>query len=87
MSELWVERYRPKTVSEIKGQQAVVARLSAYANNKSFPHLLFAGPPGTGKTTAALALTRDVFGKEFRRNRNKLAKKYAIRHYTCRLIS
>ena len=68
MSELWVERYRPKTVSEIKGQQAVVARLSAYANNKSFPHLLFAGPPGTGKTTAALALTRDVFGKEFRRN-------------------
>ena len=40
MSELWVERYRPKTVSEIKGQQAVVARLSAYANNKSFPHLL-----------------------------------------------
>ena len=68
MSELWVERYRPKTVSEIKGQQAVVARLSAYANNKSFPHLLFAGPPGTGKTTAALALTRDVFGTEFRRN-------------------
>ncbi|MFQ3344193.1 MAG: replication factor C small subunit [Candidatus Poseidoniales archaeon] len=68
MSELWVERYRPKTVSDIKGQEAVVARLQAYANNKSFPHLLFAGPPGTGKTTAALALTRDVFGTEFRRN-------------------
>ncbi len=68
MRDLWVERYRPKTVSDIKGQEAVVARLQAYANNKSFPHLLFAGPPGTGKTTAALALTRDVFGTEFRRN-------------------
>tara|TARA_B100001142_G_scaffold61346_2_gene60473 strand:- start:15210 stop:16160 length:951 start_codon:yes stop_codon:yes gene_type:complete len=68
MSELWVERYRPSTVSEIKGQQAVVARLTAYSSKKTFPHLLFAGPPGTGKTTAALALTRDVFGTDFRRN-------------------
>ena len=68
MSELWVERYRASTVSEIKGQKAVVERLNAYSNNKTFPHLLFAGPPGTGKTTAALALTRDVFGSNFRRN-------------------
>ena len=29
---------------------------------------MFAGPPGTGKTTAALALTRDVFGEGFRNN-------------------
>ena len=29
---------------------------------------MFAGPPGTGKTTAALALTRDVFGEGYRNN-------------------
>ncbi|MBT3356831.1 MAG: replication factor C small subunit [Euryarchaeota archaeon] len=68
MSELWVERHRPATVGDIKGQRAVVDRLKAYANNRSFPHLLLAGPPGTGKTTAALALAKDVFGDDFRRN-------------------
>ena len=68
MSELWVERHRPRSVSEMKGQRAVVDRLSAYSESKTFPHLMFAGPPGTGKTTAALALTRDVFGDGFRNN-------------------
>ena len=68
MSELWVERHRPRSVSEMKGQRAVVDRLRAYSESKTFPHLMFAGPPGTGKTTAALALTRDVFGDGFRNN-------------------
>jgi len=68
MSELWVERHRPQTVGDIKGQRAVVDRLTAYAEMRTFPHLLFAGPPGTGKTTAALALTKDVFGEDYRMN-------------------
>ena len=68
MSELWVERHRPRSVSEMKGQKAVVDRLKAYSESRTFPHLMFAGPPGTGKTTAALALTRDVFGEGFRSN-------------------
>lgn len=68
MSELWVERHRPRTVGDIKGQASVVQRLASYAAMTDFPHLLFAGPPGTGKTTAAMALTRDVFGTDFRQN-------------------
>ena len=68
MSELWVERHRPSSVREMKGQRAVVDRLRAYADSGTFPHLMFAGPPGTGKTTAALALTRDVFGEGYRNN-------------------
>jgi replication factor C small subunit len=68
MSELWVERHRPQSVSEIRGQASVVSRLKVYAEHKEFPHLLFAGPPGTGKTTAAMALTKDVYGENFRDN-------------------
>ena len=35
---------------------------------KEFPSPIIAGPPGTGKTTAAMALTKDVFGPDFRQN-------------------
>ena len=68
MSELWVEKHRPHSVQDIRGQPSIVQRLAAYAQTTDFPHLLFAGPPGTGKTTAAMALTRDVFGTQYREN-------------------
>lgn len=64
---LWVEKYRPRSLKDIVNQEEVVKRLSKFVEEKNMPHLLFAGPPGTGKTTAALALAHDLYGEEWRK--------------------
>lgn len=64
-SYLWTEKYRPKVLNEIINQKEIVERLKGFVQAQSMPHCLFAGPPGTGKTTAALCLARDLFGTAF----------------------
>ena len=66
--EIWVEKYRPKKLSEMVGQAEIVSRLQSFVDKKSLPHLLFAGPAGTGKTTAALCIARELFGEGWRQN-------------------
>src|SRR2546426_8111338 len=72
MKEIWVEKYRPTTLDEIVGQDEVVSRLKAYVKAGNLPHLLFAGPAGTGKTTSAIALARELFGENWRADFSEL---------------
>ncbi|MDH5806378.1 MAG: replication factor C small subunit [Candidatus Methanomethylicaceae archaeon] len=65
---MWTEKYRPRTLDEIVNQEEVVERLKRFVKEKSMPHCLFAGPPGTGKTTAAMALAMDLFGEDYHKN-------------------
>ena len=54
---MWVEKYRPKNLNEVVDLHDIVESLKAFMRNpKTMPHLMFAGIPGTGKTTLALAL-------------------------------
>lgn len=72
-TRLWVEKYRPRAISEVAHQREVIATLEKAvkesAGRGDLPHLLFYGPPGTGKTSTALALCRDLFGPQLLRSR------------------
>src|SRR3990170_5928404 len=66
--QVWAEKYRPQKLSEVINQKHVVERVKAFVKEKNVPHLLFAGPAGTGKTTVALTLAHELYGKEWRQN-------------------
>jgi len=68
MEDIWIEKYRPKILDDVVGQDEIVERLKAYAKTKNVPHLIFAGPAGTGKTTSALALAKELFGDTWKQN-------------------
>ena len=65
---IWTEKYRPQSFSDIKGQQEIVKRVKAFVEKQNMPHLLFAGPAGTGKTSLALVVAKQLFGESWRNN-------------------
>ncbi|KDQ59437.1 hypothetical protein JAAARDRAFT_205487 [Jaapia argillacea MUCL 33604] len=65
----WVEKYRPKTIEEVASQEHTVAVLRKSLMSSNLPHMLFYGPPGNGKTSTILALSRQLFGPDNFRTR------------------
>jgi len=66
--DLWTEKYRPKKLKDMIGQEHIVERLNAFVKNNSLPHCLFSGPAGVGKTTAALCIAHELFGNDWQNN-------------------
>jgi len=69
---MWAEKYRPKTLDDMVNQKEIVERLKSFVKSRNVPHCIFAGPPGTGKTTAALCLARDLYGAAYREHMMEL---------------
>jgi replication factor C small subunit len=57
---LWVEKYRPSTLEGYVGNDVLKAKLEQYIETQDIPHLLFYGTAGTGKTTAAKILIKNI---------------------------
>lgn len=78
-SKITPEDLRPETLDEIVGQTKAVTTLKGlieqHRKGVPLPHLLFSGPPGVGKTTAAYALARAILGPSFRENFRELDTK------------
>jgi replication factor C small subunit len=66
--EIWSEKYRPEKLDEVINQKHVVDRVKAFVKEKNIQHMIFAGPAGTGKTSVAIAIAREIYGKEWKQN-------------------
>ncbi len=68
VSEIWTEKYRPSEFSEVVGQNDIIKRVESLTSSLNIPHLLFAGPAGTGKSTLALIIVKQLYGQNWREN-------------------
>ena len=65
---MWIEKYRPKTLDDVVDQKGTITEIRALLKTPAtMPHFLFAGPPGTGKSTVALCVARQLMGEGFRK--------------------
>ena len=61
----WTEKYRPVGVKGIIGQQRFVDDATSWLERNEMPNVLIYGNAGTGKTTAGIALAREMLGQHF----------------------
>jgi replication factor C small subunit len=58
--ELWVEKYRPTTLEEYVGNRTIKSKIADYLRQGSIQNLLFHGVAGTGKTTLAKLIVKQL---------------------------
>jgi DNA polymerase III delta prime subunit len=57
---LWIEKYRSQTLEQYIGNDAVKTRIADCIASNDIPHFLFAGSAGTGKTTLAKLIVKNI---------------------------
>jgi len=65
---IWTEKYRPVKFEEVFGQEEIIKRVKNLTNSLNLPHMLFAGPAGTGKSTLAIIVAKELFKEYWKEN-------------------
>ncbi len=60
----WSEKYRPNQISNVIYHDKITSAIVNYMDHKKLPHLLFYGPPGSGKTSLILAVARHYYQED-----------------------
>ncbi|CAB4256613.1 similar to Saccharomyces cerevisiae YOL094C RFC4 Subunit of heteropentameric Replication factor C (RF-C) [Maudiozyma barnettii] len=61
----WVEKYRPKLLKDIVGNDETIERLKQIAVDGNMPNMIISGMPGIGKTTSVLCLAHELLGESY----------------------
>jgi replication factor C large subunit len=77
----WTEKYRPKKLEEIKGQNEAVFKIKEFVKNfgKKKKALLLYGPPGTGKTSLVHAIANELDSEIFELNASDIRNKEKLK--------
>ena len=67
MNKIWLEKYRPKTLEEVEGNNKTIQHLKYIAHEGNVPHMILSGPPGIGKTSSVLCLARQLLKQHFKK--------------------
>jgi len=59
-ASIWVERYRPRSLNDYIGNEKIKKTVSDWIGDNYIPHILLYGPAGTGKSTLADIITREI---------------------------
>ncbi|MGB8312754.1 MAG: AAA family ATPase [Halobacteriota archaeon] len=68
LNTLWVDKYRPKSFKDIVGQHRIRVQLENLVKSKNLPNLLLNGPSGTGKSSTAEVITRELYREAWEGN-------------------
>ncbi|KAJ1607642.1 replication factor RFC3 AAA+ ATPase [Cryptosporidium canis] len=57
----WVEKYRPSGLQDLLSHKDIISTIEKFIGSGQLPHLLFHGPPGTGKTSTIHAISKYIY--------------------------
>ncbi|MFX1449225.1 MAG: hypothetical protein ACFFCM_00200 [Promethearchaeota archaeon] len=63
---MWTEKYRPLSLDNLIIDVNTIQELKSFVREENIPHLMFIGPPGSGKMSAALCFIRDLYGNTYK---------------------